>query len=221
MGMPIIEGSNTTKIQAITDILESIALEEAAIAHILNAEGEKLQKIIANEESTTKDLLCANQSVDDLADTLTNLAMLIKSKTRLALGDKCYQNFCVSCSDYTLSFETEDGTVEELPYVDEYEYYLFNPTNTTSDSTIQVKTIPASPVKLTVLDWIGISVVINPDDTVVISYPDDFIFGGVLLQVDFGDGCTRTIVIFVENPPGITGTRDALLARIKELKWPR
>ena len=38
MGMPEIRSSNVTRSQAITDILQSIALEEAALAHILNAE---------------------------------------------------------------------------------------------------------------------------------------------------------------------------------------
>ena len=40
MGMPEIKSSNVTRSQAITDILQSIALEEAALAHILNAEGK-------------------------------------------------------------------------------------------------------------------------------------------------------------------------------------
>ncbi len=33
--------------QAITDIIQSVALEQTALAHILNAEGEKIQKVIA------------------------------------------------------------------------------------------------------------------------------------------------------------------------------
>ena len=35
---------NMAKYYAASSLLESIALEEAAISHILNAEGEKLQK---------------------------------------------------------------------------------------------------------------------------------------------------------------------------------
>ncbi|MCK8826734.1 hypothetical protein MWH25_03115 [Natroniella acetigena] len=34
-----------TQEEALTDLLESIALEETALAHILNAEGEKIQAI--------------------------------------------------------------------------------------------------------------------------------------------------------------------------------
>ncbi len=48
MGMPQIpDGKNRpTYDETIIDLLESIALEEMAIAHILNAEGEKLQELI-------------------------------------------------------------------------------------------------------------------------------------------------------------------------------
>lgn len=48
MGMPQIpEGKYRPNIdQTIIDLLESIALEEMAMAHILNAEGEKLQEAV-------------------------------------------------------------------------------------------------------------------------------------------------------------------------------
>ena len=44
MGMPVITASATTRDQAITDLIQSVALEETALSHILNAEGEKIQK---------------------------------------------------------------------------------------------------------------------------------------------------------------------------------
>lgn len=47
MSMPKIECPDIDKCAAATSLLQSIALEEAAIAHILNAEGEKLQKAIS------------------------------------------------------------------------------------------------------------------------------------------------------------------------------
>ena len=37
MGMPVITPSTTTRTQAITDIIESVALQETALSHILNA----------------------------------------------------------------------------------------------------------------------------------------------------------------------------------------
>ena len=43
--MPCIECKDVDKCCAASALLQSIALEEAAIAHILNAEGEKLQKL--------------------------------------------------------------------------------------------------------------------------------------------------------------------------------
>ncbi|WP_352400811.1 thioester domain-containing protein [Anaerotignum sp.] len=48
MGMPIIENSGISRVQSITDLVESVSLEQAALAHILNAEGEKLQKTLGN-----------------------------------------------------------------------------------------------------------------------------------------------------------------------------
>ena len=38
--------------QAITDLIESVALQEAALSHILNAEGEKIQAVVAMEGVT-------------------------------------------------------------------------------------------------------------------------------------------------------------------------
>ena len=49
MSMPVIamHSNPVTMCQAVTDLLESIALDETALSHILNAEGEKLQRVIA------------------------------------------------------------------------------------------------------------------------------------------------------------------------------
>ena len=44
MGMPVITASTTTRNQAVTDIIQSVALEETALSHILNAEGEKIHR---------------------------------------------------------------------------------------------------------------------------------------------------------------------------------
>lgn len=48
MGIPAIQPSGTTRSQAITDMIASVALEQTALSHILNAEGEKLQKALAS-----------------------------------------------------------------------------------------------------------------------------------------------------------------------------
>lgn len=52
--------------------MHSVALEEAGIAHILNAEGEKLQKAVATCTSI-QELLCVNESV---RRTVTQIVLL-------------------------------------------------------------------------------------------------------------------------------------------------
>jgi len=46
MGMPVITPGTGTRNQAITDLIQSVALQETALSHLLNAEGEKMQAII-------------------------------------------------------------------------------------------------------------------------------------------------------------------------------
>ncbi len=50
MGMPIITGSGTTREQAITDLIESVALEQASISYILDAEATKFRKAFVTTE---------------------------------------------------------------------------------------------------------------------------------------------------------------------------
>lgn len=68
------------------NIIESIALEEAAISHILNAEGEKLQKVLAmtNDINT---ILCVNREVNDTIVNVTNLEQVLYAK--LLSANKC------------------------------------------------------------------------------------------------------------------------------------
>lgn len=80
MGMPIITASKTTRSQAITDIIQSVALEETALSHILNAEGEKIQKIVAMEDVTPEILLATNKSVESMVNAVSRLEMILHSK---------------------------------------------------------------------------------------------------------------------------------------------
>lgn len=88
MGMPVITASTTTRAQAITDIIESVALEETALSHILNAEGEKLQKVLSLEEITPEDILATNQSVESMVNSVANLETILKDKLGL-FKDSC------------------------------------------------------------------------------------------------------------------------------------
>lgn len=82
MSMPKIESSHIDKCSAATSLLQSIALEETAISHILNAEGEKLQKAISLS-CNQKELLEINKSIGDTVDKITNLEIVLKSKLDL------------------------------------------------------------------------------------------------------------------------------------------
>lgn len=80
MGMPQIQASDTKRTQAITDAIQSIALEEAAISHILNAEGEKLQKMVAMQDVSICQILDVNQSVESMVKNLVELERTLNNK---------------------------------------------------------------------------------------------------------------------------------------------
>lgn len=63
------------------DIIESIALEEAALAHILNAEGEKIQKIVACSDDY-KEIMCVNREVNETIVNVTMLEQTLYAKLR-------------------------------------------------------------------------------------------------------------------------------------------
>lgn len=93
--------------QAITDLLESIALEETAMSHILNAEGEKLQKAIAMEDIDFCQLMEVNESVANMVNVIGGLENILKDKLEFVANnlyypncgcdDGCNNNGCGSC----------------------------------------------------------------------------------------------------------------------------
>lgn len=89
MGMPVITPSATTRTQAITDIIESVALQETALSHILNAEGEKIQKMVAMEGVTPEILLATNKSVESMVSAVSKLEMILQSKLSTFEGCLC------------------------------------------------------------------------------------------------------------------------------------
>lgn len=68
-----------TKSQAVTDIIESIALEEVGLAHIINAEGEKLQKGIALA-TNIDELISLNFSAKETLNNVITIQMLLQFK---------------------------------------------------------------------------------------------------------------------------------------------
>ncbi|MEM1485976.1 CshA/CshB family fibrillar adhesin-related protein [Oscillospiraceae bacterium PP1C4] len=79
----------TERSQAITDIIESVALEQTALSHIMNAEGEKIQKIVAMS-ATPQQLLNANKSVSGMLNTISVLENILQGK--LGLFEECICN---------------------------------------------------------------------------------------------------------------------------------
>ena len=84
MSMPIIEKAEcpVSREQAVTNLIESIALQQAALSHIINAEGEKIQKIlkvcVCNEE-----IFKVNESVKEVLSAVTHLEHLLVTKLEL------------------------------------------------------------------------------------------------------------------------------------------
>ncbi|MEF9975549.1 MAG: hypothetical protein RR576_11265 [Oscillospiraceae bacterium] len=88
MSMPVITPGAGTRPQAITDIIESIALEQTALSHILNAEGEKIQKIIA-QANTSCEMLAVNKSAQSMINAITRLEIVLEAKLELASEHSC------------------------------------------------------------------------------------------------------------------------------------
>ncbi len=92
MSMPSFppNGADLTREEALTMIIASIAMEELALSHILNAEGEKLQYILgtlpgAKPCACPQDVLAVNKSVASLLDVVAQNQMLLKGKLEKVL----------------------------------------------------------------------------------------------------------------------------------------
>jgi len=83
--MPTIDLEDIPPRDALAAIMASIALQEAAIAHVLNAEGEKIQAVVGLEDAALADLQGINESVSGLVDSVSSLAGEIQRKLRTAM----------------------------------------------------------------------------------------------------------------------------------------
>jgi len=95
-----------TREQVVHLLLASIAMEELGLAHIINAEGEKLQYVLAKPCVSTCTLLKVNESVDHLLRTLIHKELLLQMKLELVsklvpchvCEDKCEESGeCKGC----------------------------------------------------------------------------------------------------------------------------
>lgn len=83
MGMPVITPGTGSREQSITDLIQSVALQETALSHILNAEGEKMQAVIAMPGTSHEQMMELNASVNKLVNSITRLEMLFHAKLEL------------------------------------------------------------------------------------------------------------------------------------------
>lgn len=66
--------------QQVTDIINSIAFQQAALAAIADAEGRKIQAAVAMDGITKQELMCINKSVQDMIDSIALLESVLKQK---------------------------------------------------------------------------------------------------------------------------------------------
>lgn len=81
---------------SISQILSSIAMEELALSHILNAEGEKIQYVLGTlpksahhshrEPPSIEELIKVNESVQDMLATISMSQMFLFGKMSTALN---------------------------------------------------------------------------------------------------------------------------------------
>ena len=100
MSMPRITIPETvTEENALANIIASIALEEAALAHIINAEGEKIQRVVGTftpegetaplpllVPATAADMQAINTTVGGMMETVSNIETSLHNKLRTVLA---------------------------------------------------------------------------------------------------------------------------------------
>lgn len=88
MSMPNFDVKGVRCEEAFANLLQSIALEEAGLAHILNAEGQKLEKCI-EKTCDCEDLLKVNDSVVEVLKNVVKVQMLLQFKLEEVKKIKC------------------------------------------------------------------------------------------------------------------------------------
>lgn len=76
--------------QAVIDLLESIALQETALSHILCAESSKMQTALGLEELDLCKLLEVNDSATNMVHAVANLELVLKDKLEFVSNNLYY-----------------------------------------------------------------------------------------------------------------------------------
>ncbi len=77
--------------QAITDIIESVALEQSAISKIISVESEKIDRYLSGC-IPLHEMLKINESVKETLNVITRLENLLLAKLELVSCDICKQH---------------------------------------------------------------------------------------------------------------------------------
>ena len=91
MSTPIITTSNNpvSMSQAITDLIESIAMQEASMSCILAAEAQKIQKALTMEISFDQ-LLNVNDTAMNMVQTINDLEHTLRDKLEFVSNNLYY-----------------------------------------------------------------------------------------------------------------------------------
>ena len=76
--------------QAVIDLLESIALQESALSHILCAESQKMKPAMAMKEVALCKLLEINDSATNMVHAVANLELALKDKLEFISNNLYY-----------------------------------------------------------------------------------------------------------------------------------
>ena len=76
--------------QAVVDLMESIALQESALSHILCAETQKMKAALGMEELDLCKLLEVNDSATNMVHAVANLELVLKEKLEFIANNLYY-----------------------------------------------------------------------------------------------------------------------------------
>lgn len=82
-------GVLTPRCQAFVDVIQSIALQETALAAILNAEGAKIQAFTGMENIAAEELLELNENARRLVGSITRLEAVLQDKLKIVTVPIC------------------------------------------------------------------------------------------------------------------------------------
>lgn len=97
MGMPIITPGDNTVDQVITNLIESVAMQETSLSHILNAEGEKMESIITMDGTSTEELLEMNRLAGLMVNAVTRLELILQGKVELFANCSNVRSGSINC----------------------------------------------------------------------------------------------------------------------------